>query len=154
VLRLVHRREHDLAVPGAVGKLADQVADAALDHVVAQKHDEALVAQEIVADLDGVGQAQRRLLRDVGDLDAPAFALPDGLADLVAGVADDDADVVDARLADRLDHAEEDGFVGHRHQLLGAVEGDGVEPGALAAAQDQAFHLFPRCGSDTGEQLL
>jgi hypothetical protein len=47
VLRLVHGRKHDLAVPRAGGKLADQPADAALDDVVAQEHHEALVAQKI-----------------------------------------------------------------------------------------------------------
>ena len=38
--RIVDRLEDDLAVPVVVGEVADQVADAALNDVIAQKHDE------------------------------------------------------------------------------------------------------------------
>ena len=142
VLRLVDRRQHDLGVPVAGLEAADQVADAALDDVVAQEHHEAIVAQEVLADLDGVGQAQRRLLRDEGDLDPPAAAVADRLADLARIVihAHHDADVVDAGIADRLDHPEEHRLVGHRDQLLGVGVGDGIEARAFTAAEDQTFH--------------
>ena len=59
VLRLVDRRQHDLRIPVAGLEAADQVADAALDDVVAQEHHEAVLPEEVLADLDGVGQAQR-----------------------------------------------------------------------------------------------
>ena len=64
----------------------------------------------------------------------------DRLLDLRRGVADDDADVVDAGVADGLDHAKQDRLVGHRHQLLGAGVGDRVQARALAAAQNQSLH--------------
>ena len=75
LLRPSHPRQDDLAVPFALGKLADQFRDAPLDDVVSQEHHETLVAQKIPADLDGVGQAQGLILGNVGDLDAPAPAL-------------------------------------------------------------------------------
>ncbi len=63
-----------------------------------REHDETVVAQEAVADLYGVGQPKRRLLGNVGDLDIPTPSVADGLLDLFAGVANDDADVVDPLL--------------------------------------------------------
>ena len=88
---------------------------------------------------DGVGQAERRLLLDVGDADAPARPVPAGLPDLVPGVADDDADVADAGVAEGLDPVEEDRLVRDRDELFGLGERQRPEPRALAAAQDQAF---------------
>ena len=78
--------------------------------------------------------------RDVGDLDAPAGAVADRGHDLVGGVADDDADLLDARLDHVLDAVEEDRLVGDRHELLGAGVGDRPQPGAGAAGEDQALH--------------
>ena len=114
----------------------DQVADAVAQQVVAQVHDKAGIAQERLRGEHGVGQAQRRLLGDVGDLDAPAGAVADGLLDLGGGIADDDADVGDAGVAQRFDAVEEHGFVGHGNQLFGAGVGDGPQAAAGAAAKD------------------
>ena len=47
VLRLGHARQHDLAVPVAGGKLAQERRDPALDDVVAQEHDKAIVAEKV-----------------------------------------------------------------------------------------------------------
>ena len=137
---MIHLGEHHLAVPAAAVKLADQGADAALDHVVAQEHDEAVVAQKVTADLDRVGETQGRVLGNVGDVDAPAPPVAHGLPDLRARVAHHDADLVDAGFLDRLDDAEEHGLVGHRHQLLGLGKGDGAQTSALAAAENETFH--------------
>ena len=151
LLRLLDAGQHDLAVPGAVLELADQRADAALDHVVAQEHDEAVVAQEVLADLDRMGQAQRRLLRDEGHVDAPTAAAADGLAHLAGVVvhAHDDADLVDAGVADRLDHPEQHRLVGHRHQLLGAGVGQWIEARALCRRLESSLSCgFQSSSSD------
>src|SRR5204863_448975 len=56
--------------------------DAVLDEVVAQVHDERIVANEVGGDLDRVRETERRLLLDVGDVDAEARAVADRGADL------------------------------------------------------------------------
>ena len=102
------------------------------EQVVAQVHHEVVVAQEVPGDQHGVGQAERRLLRDVGDRQPPGRAVPDRGPDLGRGVADHDADLFDPGVGDGLEAVEEDRLVGHRHQLLGPGVGDGAQPGARA----------------------
>ena len=53
-------------------------------------------------------------------VDARTRAVADGRADLGAGVADDDAEVVDAGGGHLLDSVEEDRLVGDGNELLGA----------------------------------
>ena len=65
---------------------------------------------------------------------------PDRRHHLVAGLADDDADLGDPGADHVLDAVEEDGLVGDGHQLLGAGVGDRAEPGAGATGQDEALH--------------
>ena len=89
--------QHDLGVAVGRFELTDQAGDAALDDIVTQEHHKTIVAQEIARDLDGVSQSQRGLLRDVGDLHAPARAVAHGLSDFGAGIAHHDADIGDAR---------------------------------------------------------
>ena len=103
--RVVHGGQDDLAVVLAAFELADEARNAALDDVVAQEHDETVVAQKVPADLDGVGQAQGVVLGDVGDLDVPAAAVAHCFPDLRGGVAHDNANVVDPGVADGLDDA-------------------------------------------------
>ena len=83
---------------------------------------------------------ERRVLGDVGDVDTEPGPVADRGPDLVAGVADDDADVLDARRGHVLDAVEEDRLVGHRYELLGARVGDRAQAGAGAAGEDQALH--------------
>ncbi len=70
-------------------ELVDEVADAADDEVVAEVHDEVVVTEEVPCDQHRVGQAQRLLLRDVGDLQAELRSVADRLLDLGGGVTDD-----------------------------------------------------------------
>ena len=86
-----------------------------------------------------MGDAQRRVLLDVGDVDAEAAAVADGRHHLLLRVADDDADVADAALDEVLDGVEEDRLVGDGHELLGAGVGEGTQAAALAAAEDQSL---------------
>ena len=54
----------------AASNAVDELAEALLEHVVAEVHDEVVVAEEVAGDEHAVRQAERRVLRDVGDLDA------------------------------------------------------------------------------------
>ena len=67
-------------------------------------------------------------------------AVADRLADLVAGLGrDDDPDLGDPGLDQRLDPVEEHGLVRHRHELLRRGVRDRAQAGAGAAGEDQAL---------------
>ena len=90
-----------------------------------------------------MGEAGGLVLEDVGDLGAEGGAVAGRLADLVAGLRrDDDPDLGDAGVDQRLDPVEEHGFVGHRHQLLRRGVGDRAQPGAGAAREDQSLQVL------------
>jgi hypothetical protein len=89
--RVLDLGEQDLGVVGAGAELVDELGDAADDEVVAEVHDEVLVAEEVLRDEHAVREAQRGVLLDVGDADAELGAVADGRLDLGGGVADDDA---------------------------------------------------------------
>ena len=140
LLRVGHLGEEDLGVGRAVAEFVHQALDAAGDQVVAEVHDERIVLQEVLGDLHRVGETEGRLLLDVGAAGAELRTVADRLADLVLGIADDDADFGDAGGDDGLDAEEEDRLVGHRYELLGGRVGEGAQARALAAGKDQAFH--------------
>ena len=73
----------------------DERAQVLLQHVVAEVHDEVVVAEEVARDQHAVREAERCVLRDVGDLDAePASRRRPRLAISASRVvADDDADL-------------------------------------------------------------
>ena len=109
-----------MSASGALlAKRSHERRDALLEQVVAEVHDEGLVAEELLGDEHRVRQAQRRLLREVGDLEAEPAAVADGGLDLGVRVADDDADLGDAGGAHRLEAVEEHRLVGDRDELLG-----------------------------------
>ena len=87
-----------------------------------------------------MSEPQRRFLLDIRDRDAESAAVAHGVADLLARVADHDADLEDSGRGQRLDPVEEDGFVGNGDELLGGREGDGSEPGPAPAGQDEPLH--------------
>ena len=143
VLRILDPGEQDLGVGPVAVELFHELGDPVLDEVVSEEHDEGVVAQELPADLDRVGQSEGGLLLDVGRADAELGAVPHRGPDLLVGVPDHDSHLGDAGVADGLDAVEKNGFVGDGHQLFGAGEGDRSKPGALAAAQDQRFDGIP-----------
>jgi hypothetical protein len=57
----------------------------------------------------------------------------------VGGVADDDGDIADAGVTDGFDAVEQDRLVRDGNELLGAGVGDGPQPRALPAGEDQCF---------------
>ena len=128
----------------ASGSLCSNVAherrDALLEEVVAQVHDERLVAEERLADEHRVREAQRRLLRQVRDAEAEPAAVADRGLDLGARLADDDADLGDAGGAHGLEAVEQHRLVGHGHELLGGGVRDGAQARAGAAAEDESLH--------------
>ena len=122
-LRIGHARQQDLRRRLLARELLDEVGDALVEQVVAEVHHERIAADEGLADLHRVRQAERRVLLDVVDADAPPRAVADRGSDLRLGVADDDADLADAGGGDRLDAVEEHRLVRHRDELLGARVG-------------------------------
>ena len=114
-VRVGHRLEQDLGTrsrsavvvqggrlgPGPlVLEAVDEVLQALFEQIVTQIHHEVVLAQEVPGDQDGVGQSERRFLREVGDLQPPPRAVADRSHDLVGGVAHDDADLLDAGVGD------------------------------------------------------
>ena len=120
----------------------DEGGQTGFEHVVAEVHDEFVVAEIVACDEHAVGQPERLGLGDPGDTHPEVRAVTDRLSDLGAGGRrDDDADVGDPGRRHLLDAVEQDGFVGDGHQLLGAGMGDRAQALAGAAAEDQAFHF-------------
>ena len=80
------RRRGPVARPTAraASNALDELLEALLEHVVAEVHHEVVVAEEVAGDEHAVGEAERRVLGDVGDLGAPAGAVADRGRDLVA----------------------------------------------------------------------
>ncbi len=76
LLRLLDPGQHDLAVPVAVGELGDQGLMPPWITLSPRNITKRSSPRKSLRDLDRVGQPQRRILRDVGDVDAPALAPP------------------------------------------------------------------------------
>ena len=146
-LRIGHAREQDLRRRLLAGELLDEVRDALVEEVVAEVHDERIGADEWLADLHGVREAERRVLLDVLDANAPSRAVADRGSDFRLRVADDDADVADAGGGDGLDAVEEHGLVRHRDELLGAGVGQRPQARPFAAAEDEPLHVSSRLPS-------
>ena len=66
----------------------DERLQVVLEHVVAEVHHEVVVAEEVAGDEHAVREPERRVLLDVGDLDAEVGTVADARPDLVAGLAD------------------------------------------------------------------
>ena len=119
---------------------ADEIAQVLLEKVVPEVHDEVLFAQEVPGYKHGMGQPERRLLPEVGDLQAPSRPVAHRPLDLRRRVADDNADLLDAGSGDRFQPVKEDRLVGDRNQLLGASVSDRPQPRPRASRKDQRFH--------------
>ena len=61
--------------------------------------------------------------------------------DFLPCFASDDADFIDAGPDDGFDAVANDGFVGHRQELLGPGVSDGAETATGAATEDEGFHI-------------
>ena len=132
--------QQDLGVGAAALELVDEIGDAADDEVVAEVHDEIVVAEEVARDQDAVRQAERRRLRDVGRLDPERRAVTDRGLDLGVGIAHDDADVGDAGVANRLETVEQHRLVRDRYKLFGRRVGNWAQSGTCAPRQHKSLH--------------
>ncbi len=122
-------------------ELGDELGQTLLEHVVAEVHDEVVVAQEVPGDAHTVSQAERGILGEVGHVDAEPGPIADRGSDFLAGVADDDADLADPGGRHVLDPVEQDRLVGDRDQLLGLGMGDRAQTSTRAAGEDEALHV-------------
>lgn len=61
--------EGELGVGALLAEVLDQIGDAAGDEVVPEVHQEVVFAQEVAGDEDGMGEAERFALRQVGHLE-------------------------------------------------------------------------------------
>ena len=87
-----------------------------------------------------MSESQGSVLADVGHFGPELLTITDRRDDLVTGVADNDADLRDARSDHLLDAVEENRLVGHEHELLGAGVSDRPQPRSRPAREDQTLH--------------
>ena len=144
-MRIGHPLQQDLRRRRLIGsprrlERPHEGTEVLLEQVVAEVHDEVVVAQEVRRDQHAVGKAERFILRDEGDLRPPRGTVTEGGHHLGSRLAHDDADLGDASGHHRLDAVEENRLVGNRNQLLRARVGDGAQAGARTACQDQSLH--------------
>ncbi|MNP32289.1 hypothetical protein D3C76_1254600 [compost metagenome] len=125
---------------GAVEQLVEIVA---VVDVVTQHQRRQVVADEALTDDERLGQAIRRWLYRVGDVDTPLVAIAQQLLEArrVQG-GGDDQDIADTRQHQRGQRIVDHRFVVHRQQLLGNRQCRRVQAGARAPGQNDAFTLF------------
>ena len=123
-----------------VGTAEDLVEVVAVEDVVAQHEGRVVVADEVGADDEGLGETVRAGLDGVLQVDAPFAAVAEQLFE-ARGVlrGGDDQDVLDAGQQERGQRVVDHRLVVDRQQLLGYRQGGGMEPGAGAAGEDEAF---------------
>ena len=117
---------------------ADEGGQVLLEQVVAEVHDEVVVAEEVAGDEHAVGQAERRVLGDVGDLQRRT-RLPSPTAAITSSRVSPTMMPISVMPAATIASmpVEQDRLVGHRHELLGARVGDRAQPRAGAAGEDR-----------------
>src|SRR5579862_2769120 len=128
-----------MALPGREETIYERL-QVVLEHVVAEVDDEVVVGEELARDQHAVGEAAGLVLRDVRELDAELGTVAGRGSDLVAGLADDDADVLDAGRRELFDDVEEDRLVRDRDELLRARVRDRTKSRAGSAGEDQPLH--------------
>jgi hypothetical protein len=140
---VVHRVGEDggtFGFQGGAAQAAGQVV--AVEEVVAEDQGAGAVADEVLADDEGLGEAVGAGLDGVLQVEAPLVAVAQQLLE-ARGVlrGGDDEDVADARQHEGAQRVVDHRFVVHRDELLGDGQGGGVQPGAGAAGEDDAFAL-------------
>ena len=128
-----------VAGPGGLERV-DERGEVLFEQVVAEVHHEVVVAEELAGDQHAVREAERFVLRDVGDRGAELRAVTETGHHLGAGVADDHAEFGDARVDHRTDAVVQDRCVGDRHELLRPGVCDRSQTGAGTASEDQGLH--------------
>src|SRR5579862_6242545 len=80
-----------------------KLGDTRLNEIVAQIHDEVAVAQEVTSGRNGVGESERRRLRDVGDINPPSRTVTHRSFDRRSRVAGDYSEILNSGFGDGLD---------------------------------------------------
>jgi len=131
-----------LLTRGALQLLGEVLA---VEDVVAEDQAYRIVADELFTDQEGLGQAVRRRLFGVTEVDPELAAVAQQVLVLRQILRCRD----DQNVADAGEHQHRDRVVGHRlvvdrQELLGYAKGDGVQTGAGASGEDDSFHAFSR----------
>ena len=112
-----------------------------MEDVVAQNEADAVVADEIFTDKEGLGQTVGRRLLSVGEVDAKRRAVAEKTAETgqVFGRRDN------KYVADAGKHEGRDGIIDHRlvengDKLFAYAFGDGIEARTATSGQDYSFH--------------
>ena len=133
-----------LGFPGVFHRLLQQLDKAvAVENVVAEDHADAVVADEVLADEEGLGEAVRGGLLGVREADAVIGAVPEQAPEAREVLRRaDDQDVADPRQHQRADGVIDHRLVVDRQQLLADAFRNRVETGAGAAGEYNAFHCL------------
>ena len=142
-LGVVHVVGKDAGALFALHGVAQQFVEVvAVEDVVAQHQGRGGVADKLLSNHKGLGQAVGAGLHGVLQVQAPLAAVAQQLfkARRVLRGADDE-DVADARQHEGAERVVDHGLVVHRQQLLADGQGGRVQARARAAGQDDAFAL-------------
>ena len=108
-----------------------------MEDVVAEDQGDRVLADELAADDERLGQPVGHGLLGVGELDPPLRAVAEQLAEpREVGRGRDDQDLADARQHQDAERVVDHRLVVDRQELLADHPGQRVEPGPRAAGQD------------------
>lgn len=128
----------------------DQFRDPLVQDVVAEVHDEVVVADELPCTAGRMREPERIPLDDVRDVDAVLRPVTDEVLDLLAAeVPEDDPDLGDTGLLEVLDGVLQDRLVRDRDELFRSGVRDRPEPRSSPAREDDALHRQWSCSSQS-----
>ena len=112
----------------------------AVEDVVAQDQGRMVVADEVLADDERLGETVGAGLYRIGEVDPELGAVAQKADEggLILGGCDDQ-DVLDSREHEHRNGVVDHGLVVYGKQLLGDPSGDGIQPGAASAGEYNAF---------------
>ena len=101
-------------------EISDELFKTLLEHVVAQIHNEIVIAQKLVGDQHAVRQAEGFILRNVSNFDTELAAIADRRFDFFARRADNDANFANACSCHRFYSIKQDRLIRNWYKLFGA----------------------------------
>src|SRR5579885_140123 len=140
---ILHFLKKDKGIGIAFLEALDKRTYAILNQIVAQIHDERIIAEEGLACFNRMCQSSGLILQNIFNLDSPALTVPDAFFYVLACLgADDDPYLSYAAVDERFNAVKENRLVCHRQQLLCRRVRDRPHPRAFSAAQDQSLHFL------------
>ena len=137
--RVRHRGEHDRGRRLLLPVILHHLAEIDVGHRIAADDDEGLV-QVLLRVLDTAGGAQRRVLDDIGDVDAEVRAVPKIVADRGTQVLQRHHHIRDAVVTQQPQDMFHDRLADHRHQRLRDAAGQRPQPRPLATRHHYRLH--------------